>query len=640
MTVEPIGLPRVLRVVLCGTNFGRLYAHAIRRLPERFELSGVLCRGNAKSIEFARRMGVPAWTSVEQVPDDVDLACVVVGSSVSAGAGSDLAQQLLSRGLHVLQEHPVHPDDIAAALRTARKHGVQYRLNTHYPRVRPVREFTAASRVLAERSSIRFIDAATSVHVLQPFLEILSDAMGGLRPWAFDDPSPRSARLDAVAHLKNPLTTVHGVIKGIPLALRVHNELHPADRDNHALLWHRIALGSDAGVLELADTHGPVLWSPQIHSERTADANLILEPAQLRAVSGAESERLDLLSTTVAGAPASTIGEIFTDLWPDAIDSALMAMAGAVDQGLDVLRAGQSTLTAATAWADLGRRLGGANSIRPPRPPVLTAAALGLTATSGLTATERAPRALTPPETATSYAPVAEFFDLAAHAHTEHTRRVVVEALAGVDPAWGPIVDIGAGTGLVTGAIAASLPAISVIAVEPVTAMRAVLMSRVLNMPGLQERVTITADRAPDIVLPERIGAAVLCGIIGHLNAAERKQLWQRILTALVPDGVVVVELMGLPDDTRLPEAKLHTATVGEHSYHWWFGSEPAENALDLCTRWSVERGGHTVREAHDRYVWYRVDFDQIVAESGLEVTPLSVPGAVSAPMAVLRRPR
>lgn len=634
MTVEPIGQPHLLRVVVCGTNFGRLYAHAIRRLPERFELAGILCRGNAKSVEFAHRMGVPAWLSVEQVPDDIDLACVVVGSSVSAGAGSDLAQQLLSRGLHVLQEHPVHPDDIAAALRTARKHGVQYRLNTHYPRVRPVRKFTAAARVLAENAAIRFIDAATSVHVLQPFLEILSDAMGGLRPWGFDDPSPRSAGLDAVAHSRNPLTTVHGVVKGIPLTLRVHNELHPGDRDNHVLLWHRIAVGSDAGVLELADTHGPVLWSPQIHSGRTAEGNLVLEPAQLRAVSGLEAERLDLLSTTVAGGSVSTISEVFTDLWPDAIDSALVEMADAIAQGQDVLRAGQSTLTAAAAWADLGRRLGGAVSVRSTRPPVVSAAALGLIAT------ERAPRTLTPPEPATSYAPVAEFFDLAAHAHTAHTRRVVVEALDGVDPAWGPVVDIGAGTGLVTVAIAASLPSSSVIAVEPVTAMRAVLMSRVLNTPGLQERVTITADRAPEIVLPHRIGAAVLCGVIGHLNAAERKQLWQRILAALAPDGVVVVELMGLPFDTSLPEAKLHTETVGEHTYHWWFGSEPSESALDLRTRWSVERDGRTVREAHDQYIWHKVDFDQIAAESGLEVTPLSVPGGVSAPMAVLRRPR
>ncbi len=35
-----------LRVVVCGTTFGRVYLRGIAQLPEEFELVGILARGS------------------------------------------------------------------------------------------------------------------------------------------------------------------------------------------------------------------------------------------------------------------------------------------------------------------------------------------------------------------------------------------------------------------------------------------------------------------------------------------------------------------------------------------------------------------------------------------------------------------
>ncbi|MBK3558799.1 Gfo/Idh/MocA family oxidoreductase [Streptomyces sp. MBT56] len=113
-------MTRPMRVVVCGTRFGQVYAAALTRAPERFRLVGILARGSARSAALAEEYGVPLYDAVEQLPDDVDAACVVVSTAVGGGRGAELAKELLERGIHVLQEHPVHPDELAECLRVAR----------------------------------------------------------------------------------------------------------------------------------------------------------------------------------------------------------------------------------------------------------------------------------------------------------------------------------------------------------------------------------------------------------------------------------------------------------------------------------------------------------------------------------------
>ncbi|MFB7496398.1 Gfo/Idh/MocA family oxidoreductase [Streptomyces sp. NPDC056161] len=684
------------RVLVCGTNFGRFYAEAAARRPG-YALAGILSRGSAASRAYARSLGVPFFPDVDDLPADIDAACVAVGSSISGGQGTELAKALMDRGIHVLQEHPVHLTELTDNLKHARLRGVQYRLNTHYPHVAPVRAFIGAARRLVAQQRPLFVDAATPVHLMHPLVDILGQAMGTLRPWRFADPAPRPAEIGP-----QPFRSLHGVFAGVPLTLRVHHQLDPSDRDNHALHWHRIALGTEGGVLTLADTHGPVLWSPRLHIGRDTDRRFVLD--------GPGTGRLGLGTTAVVGDPG-TFRTVFSDLWPQAVGSALDGLREAVEQGGDALRTGQYELAVCRIWTDLAARLGPPEIVRPatPRPLAVSdvfpvweqtrpdtnrprpdtnrpradrnaAGALpgnghsrsdarpgsgpgpvrgrGTTvpgpATYGSagTASDPAPprradtapgQAPSGPENPSPYTPSAEFFDLVAAEHTVTASAPAIAALlADADLSTGPVIDIGAGTGLVTEAVARTRPDAEILACEPAVGMRAVLTSRVFSDPDLRSRVTVTADAAPDLDLPDQVSVVLLCGVLGHLDADGRARLWRELLRRLAPGGFVVVELMQFEEPLTFPETRLATATAGRHRYEWSFGGAPDETetgVMRLHSTWRVYRDGATQaeREVHDSYRWAPFGLKDVVAESGMTARTLPTrPGAP--PLAVLTR--
>jgi thiazolinyl imide reductase len=639
-----------LRVLVCGTNFGRFYAEAVRRRPG-YTLAGILSRGSAASRDYAESLGVPFYADTDDLPADIDAACVAVSSSISGGQGTDLARALMDRGIHVIQEHPVHLTELTGNLKHARSRGVQYRLSTHYPHVAPVRAFIEAARRLVARQRPLFVDAATPIHLMHPLVDILGQAMGTLRPWRFADPAPLPAEIGP-----QPFRSLHGVFAGVPLTLRVHHQLDPSDRDNHALHWHRIALGTEGGVLTLADTHGPVLWNPRLHIGRDADRRFVLD--------GPGTGRLGLGTTAVVG-NTGTFRTVFSDWWPEAIGSALDGLRDAVAQGGDALRAGQYELAVCRIWTDLAARLGPPEIVRPGPPEPLAVSDVfpvpepsrdvstpqpepddGAGARPG-PARERpdpSPGAESAPSADNAaYSPSAEFFDLVAAEHTATGSAPAVAALlADADLGAGPVVDIGAGTGLVTQAVARARPDAEIIACEPSVGMRAVLTSRVFSDENLRTRVTVTAEAAPGLDLPDRISVALLCGVLGHLDAEERTRLWRRLNRRLVPGGFVVVELMQFERPLILPETRLATATAGRHRYEWTFAGAPdttEDGMMRLHSTWRVYLDGasQAEREVHDSYRWAPLALDDVVAESGMTARTLPTrPGAP--PLAVLTR--
>ncbi|MFF3438556.1 Gfo/Idh/MocA family oxidoreductase [Streptosporangium sp. NPDC002721] len=634
-----------LRVVVCGTNFGRFYAEAVLAHPG-YTLAAILSRGSAASRAYARGLGVPYYTEVDRLPDDLDAACVVVGSSISGGEGTALAKALIGRGVHVLQEHPVHLDELTECLKLARRHRVQYRLNTHYPHVEPVRAFIQAARRLTARQKPLFLDAATPVHLMQPMVDILGRALGSLRPWRFTDPLPLPEQFGT-----QPFRLLQGVLGGTPLTVRVHHQLDPADRDNHALHWHRVSLGTEGGVLTLADTHGPLLWSPRLHVDRDDERRFVLD--------GPGTGDLDLTTTSVVGG-TGTFREVFAELWPQAVGRALDGLREAVADGEDVLRAAQYDLTVCRIWSDLAARLGPPEIIRPPAPHPLPVGELFPARPAPAEEREPIPAPEPPADTGSkpvppsqapgpsgaaelSYTPSAEFFDLVATGHTAGASApAVARALAGADLSHGPVLDIGAGTGLLTEAVARARPDAEILACEPATGMRAVLTSRVFSDPYLRPRVTITADAAPELELPDRVSAVLLCGVLGHLDTGQRRRLWERLLRRLPPNGVVIVELMGVESPLVLPEARMATARAGRHRYEWWFSGAPDQDdpaTMRLHTTWRVYRDDEDVplRLVHDSYRWIPFGLRQVAEESGLHARLLPTrPGAP--PLAELTR--
>lgn len=80
------------RVVVCGARFGQVYLEAFRNPDLPFELAGVVAAGSERSRACARRYGAPLYTDPEQLPDDIDMACVVIRGGLLGGRGSELAR--------------------------------------------------------------------------------------------------------------------------------------------------------------------------------------------------------------------------------------------------------------------------------------------------------------------------------------------------------------------------------------------------------------------------------------------------------------------------------------------------------------------------------------------------------------------
>ena len=338
-----------MRIVVCGTTFGRVHLAALRGggPPRRaephhgpFELAGILARGSERSTRLAELYRVPLYVTTDDLPADIDAACVAVRAGVVGGRGSALAAALLDRGIHVLQEHPVHADELAGLLRAARRRNVVYRLNNHYLYVEAVRRFVDAARAQLRYGPARYLDAATGVQVAYALVDILGRALPSLRPWAFAA-APWPPELRRLTGAAPPLHPLYGVLGGVPLTLRVHNQLDPDDPDNHAHLLHRISIGTDTGNLTLLNTHGPVLWSPRLHVGDIDDPHLALPSA-----------------ATLGDPGGPAFSDVIGTVWPAAMAAALAGFAAAVRDGDDPMRLGQYHLTTTRIWQQLTSELG------------------------------------------------------------------------------------------------------------------------------------------------------------------------------------------------------------------------------------------------------------------------------------------
>ncbi|RJL27209.1 Gfo/Idh/MocA family oxidoreductase [Bailinhaonella thermotolerans] len=346
-----------LRLVVCGTAFGQVYLEALRAAALPYDLVGVVGRGSARSAACARHYGVPLITDPDRV--DADVACVVVRGGLLGGAGTDLAVRLMDRGVHVLQEHPIHRAELAGCLRAARRNRVVYHLTSFYPELPPVRRFLAGvAGLLALRRPVH-VDAICGFQVAYALLDIVGAALGRLRPYSF--------RAAPAGRSPGPFRSLDGEIGGVPVSLRVQHLLDPGDPDAHPHLLHRISVATDSGQLTLVTTAGPVVWSDRPRIPRAG-----ADPASgpLFATGGLGG---DEPAAVVLGPPAAPgHQEVFARLWPLGAAGALRRMHAAVTAGEDPARRGQYHLTLCQMWQDIAALLGPPDLTPLTPPPPLT----------------------------------------------------------------------------------------------------------------------------------------------------------------------------------------------------------------------------------------------------------------------------
>ena len=156
------------------------------------------------------------------------------------------------------------------------------------------------------------------------------------------------------------------------------------------------------------------------------------------------------------------------------------------------------------------------------------------------------------------------FYDLLQqNGHVPEIRRKLPPLLTGVRRS---ILEIGAGTGLITVLLAEWTPA-EIFALEPSAGMRAVLLSRLSPRPDLLERVTVLPGDALSVELDEPVEAMVMINVMYALEPDYRKRLWPVLAAGLEPGGLLVFTWRdGGPPKPR-PLQELDSRQVGRHAY-------------------------------------------------------------------------
>jgi SAM-dependent methyltransferase len=198
----------------------------------------------------------------------------------------------------------------------------------------------------------------------------------------------------------------------------------------------------------------------------------------------------------------------------------------------------------------------------------------------------------------------------------EAMRPALTAALEGLDPAAGPVVDVGAGTGLGTEVIARALPDAEILAVEPDRALRTALLARVVADADLRARVTVLDATLLDAPLPDQIGAVVAMNVIGHFTAADRDRIWALLARRLAPGGRMVLNLYPPTRPEEVPEAAMGDVLVGRRRYSGTAAARPAgADAVTWEMNYRVEQDGEPVTEFRAADLWHVFSPEDLAAE-------------------------
>ena len=226
----------------------------------------------------------------------------------------------------------------------------------------------------------------------------------------------------------------------------------------------------------------------------------------------------------------------------------------------------------------------------------------------------------TPTDVASSGDPygeaTAEFYDLLATGEWEMFGLRLLDLLDGVDPSAGPIVDVGAGTGVGLPYLTAAVPGARIRAIEPSKAMRTALHARLSSDAELRAITTVDPRPFLHAGLPDRACALVATAAVGHLADAERDRLWRYIAGHMPPGAPAVIEVLPPDRPITVPPTRYRQLPVGDYVYEGWQEGEPID---DRTMRWTmtykVLDGDDVVAEYRVRSPWRCFGVDDIRAE-------------------------
>ena len=302
-----------LRVVVCGSGFGRIWMRALADHPG-VRLVGLMGRGSKRTERVAAAFDVPCLASDDPFPE-ADVACV----AVRPAQAEVLTAALLDRGLHVLLEHPVSADVLERLAAHATAAGRCLHVNLHFADLPHVNDFLGACRERARREPPRWVLGVCSARTRFSLIDMLVRL--------FDVPagatSPSS--LHAVPMPAAGSRSLTGSLHGVPVHVTETAYRSARDDGSDQAISHRITVAYPSGTVTLVDTWGPVVSTKPLKGGAVVTAGLP-EAVTVRSVRDAAlRSAVDALREHAAGGriPAaqksshlSTVAALWDDTGP------------------------------------------------------------------------------------------------------------------------------------------------------------------------------------------------------------------------------------------------------------------------------------------------------------------------------------
>lgn len=335
-----------LKVIVCGSTFGQFYIHALQKMSDQFELVGLFGKGSERSQKCAKDFGIPLFTDFEQIPK-IDIACVVISSGTIGGIGTELSIRFMEKGVHVIQEQPIHPRDLFKCFQTAKKFGAYFKTCDLYPKLPEVKRFIRIAKELNKKEKPLYVKTSFCPQVSFPAIEILSRALDDIY----------SLTIDRISESVGPFDIATGKLGGIPFCLEYNNQVNTEDRDNYAHLLHSFDFVYETGRLSLEDTFGPVLWKPRMHVPKS-----LYDPEnQAQIPDYVQENSIEILGDFC---PCSFEKILFND-WRQGICENILELSDMILKQKNLAPFAQRELLCSTKWSELTTAMGFAKLIHP-----------------------------------------------------------------------------------------------------------------------------------------------------------------------------------------------------------------------------------------------------------------------------------
>ena len=205
------------------------------------------------------------------------------------------------------------------------------------------------------------------------------------------------------------------------------------------------------------------------------------------------------------------------------------------------------------------------------------------------------------------------FYDLFhANGHVPKVRENLPPLLTGVRRS---ILEIGAGSGLITASLADWTPA-EIFALEPSAGMRGILLARLCARPELLSRVTVLPCDALSVALDEPAEAIVMINVMYAMEPDYRKRLWPVLAAALEPGGLLVFTWRDAGPPAPHPLRELESRRVGRHTYTiLWEIHAPDGESFGARYVHRISEGGKVISEEELAGYAYRPPRDVLERE-------------------------